>query len=157
MRELIIKSWCDRCEALGNDRAEARHTYTIGIVKGETRPAPRVIELCDSCDAEIDWLPKLVADHSIPLDSKHPAPLAKPLAATYSTDRVECRVCGNTLAKTAILGHVWAKHRPGQTRPVPPTVCPECRTIFENGTGMWMHRSSMHGVTALDEAYKGLI
>jgi len=157
-RELIIKSWCDRCQALGNDRTEARHVYTIGIVKGETRPAPRVIELCDECDAELDWLPKLVADFSIPLDPKHPmAAPAKPPAAPYSGDRVVCRVCDKELAKTAILGHVWAKHRPGQDRPIPPTVCPECRTVFDNGTGMWMHRSAMHGVTALDEAYKGLV
>jgi hypothetical protein len=158
MRELIIRAWCDRCEALGNERTPAEHTYTIGIVKGETRPAPRVIELCDSCDAEIDWLPKLVADHSIPLDPKShhapPTPQRGP-AADLQGDRVICRVCALQLTKSAIVGHVWAKHKPGQQRPPQPAVCPDCREVF--GQGMGMHRSQAHGISALDEAYRGLL
>lgn len=156
MREVIFKSWCDRCESLGEPRQEARNTFTVGIVAGEARPALRVIELCDECAAaEIDVLGKLLGTHSIPVDlTKVKAPAA-PAVSPPETERVECRVCGATLAKSAILGHVWAVHRPGQTRPVPPTVCPECRGVYEGG--MWMHRTKMHGKSALDEAYKGLV
>jgi len=157
MRELIIRAWCDRCESLGNERAPAEHTYTIGIVKGETRPAPRVIELCDACDAEIDWLPKLVADHSIPLDPKHPQAAApqRPPAATQPSDRLECRVCGRALSRSALIGHLWSQHHRKQ-RPPPPSVCPECREVFDM-QGMTMHRVLQHGFSPIDEAYKGLI
>jgi len=157
MRELIIRAWCDRCESLGNERTEAKHTYTIGIVKGETRPAPRVIELCDACDAEIDWLPKLMADHSIPLDPKaKPAAPLQPPAAPLGTDRVMCRVCGRELVKTAIVGHIWSQHRRGEKRPAPPSVCPTCREDFDV-QGMTMHRVLQHGYSPVEAAYEGLL
>jgi phage FluMu protein Com len=156
MRELIIRAWCDRCESLGNERTPAEHTYTIGIVKGETRPAPRVIELCDECDAAIDWLPKLMADFSIPLDPK--APIAKPTtqpAASVPTDRVVCKVCGSEIGKSAIVSHVWAKHKPGQSKPEHPNKCPDCGMV--NATGMGQHRSQAHGWSPLADAYRGLV
>jgi hypothetical protein len=158
MRELIIRAWCDRCESLGNERTEAKHTYSVGIVKGETRPAPRVIELCDECDAAIDWLPKLLADHSNPLDPKArpaAAPQSAP-AATLQGDREICRVCGRELGRSALIGHIWSQHRRGQKRPPPPSVCPECREVFEI-QGMTMHRVLQHGFSPIEDAYKGLL
>ena len=156
MRELIIRAWCDRCESLGNERTEAKHTYSVGIVKGETRPAPRVIELCDGCDAEIDWLPKLLADHSIPLDTKHPQAVAQRApAAPVVGDRVECKVCGRSLTKTAIIGHLWSQHH-RKPRPGPPSVCPECREVFDP-QGMTMNRVLQHGFSPIEDAYRGLL
>jgi hypothetical protein len=153
VRELIVRAWCDRCEALGHSRTEAKHTYTIGIVKGETRPALRVVELCDECDsAEIDVMIKMVADHSIPLEPKAPA---KPIGPALSTDRVECLVCHGTMNRSSLVGHIWSQHRAGEKRPQQPAKCPECHKPFDEGMGM--HRSRIHGWSALDEAYVGLI
>jgi hypothetical protein len=153
MRELIVRAWCDRCEALGHPRTEAEHTYTIGIVKGETRPALRVVELCDECDsAEIDVMIKMVADHSIPLEAKAPAKLAGPY---HNSDRVECLVCHVNISRGSVVGHIWSQHRAGEKRPPQPTKCPECHQPF--GEGMGMHRNRIHGWSALDEAYLGLI
>lgn len=153
-RELIVRSWCDRCQALGQDRAEAKHTYTIGIVRGEARPQLRVIELCDECDAaELDLLTKIVADHSIALEIKPPAKLIP--APGHPTDRIECLVCRGVFNRGSLVGHIWAVHRPGEKRPPQPAKCPECHEAF--GEGMGMHRNRMHGHSSLDDAYQGLI
>lgn len=154
MRELIVRAWCDRCEALGHPRAEAKHTYTIGIVKGETRPALRVIELCDECDStEIDVLAKMVADHSIPLEPKPQQSTGQSSGA--STDRIECLVCHGTLNRGSLVGHIWSQHRANEKRPQQPAKCPDCHKPFAEG--MAMHRNRIHGWSAVDEAYEGLI
>lgn len=160
MKELIIRSWCDRCESLGKLRAEARHTYTVGIVSGETRPALRVIELCDECDAtEIDILSKLLASHSVPLDpkaAKTPAPEPIPQRSRYvPADKLTCKICDRDYHASSLAQHIWAVHRAGEDRPVQPKKCPECGVV--NPTGMGQHRSQAHGWSAVTEAYKGLI
>jgi hypothetical protein len=102
----------------------------------------------------MDWLPKLLADHSIPLDVKHPA-AAKPPDTSYIGDRSECRVCGGSFSKSALVAHVWSKHKPGQHRPEHPSKCPDCGMV--NGSGMGQHRSQAHGWTPLTDAYRGLV
>lgn len=157
MREMIIKAWCDRCEALGQPRTEARHLYTVGIVKGEARPALKVIELCDSCDStEIDMLSKILADHSLPVDRAKLAPAAHTpdQSADYIHPRVECRICGNQISKSSLVSHIWATHRPGETKPSHPARCPDCHLVSPN---MGMHRARAHGWSAIDQAYEGLV
>jgi len=125
----------------------------VGIVKGENRPALRVIELCDECDsAEIDVMIKMVADHSIPLEIKPPA---KPTGPMSATDRVECLVCHGHVNRGSLVGHIWSQHRPGEPRPQQPVKCPDCHKPFTDG--MAMHRNRIHGWSAVDEAYQGLI
>jgi hypothetical protein len=158
MREVIFKAWCDRCESLGQPRTEALHTYSIGIVKGETKPAIRVIELCDACDsAEVDILSKLLATHSIPLDTKSAAIPAAPARHTGGYDpsaKQECRICNRDYSVSSLAQHIWAVHR-GQPKPPPqPTRCPDCGITIP---GMGQHRSQAHGWSAIQEAYKGLI
>lgn len=153
-REVIIASWCDRCDALERKTA-ATHTYTIGIVKGENRPALRVVELCDDHDPMLADLFDLLAKNSIPLDPDALKPAA-PSPAPARRDREECRVCGAEVARSSLITHVWTQHRAGETRPAPPVRCPECRKSIPPA-GMSMHRNRAHGVSALDEAYSGLI
>lgn len=158
MRELVVFNWCDRCESLGHPRTEAKHTYSVGIVPGENRPAVRVIELCDECDAaEVSQLIKLLSTHSIPLDPKaKAAPEPIPQRTKYLPDNKEqCQVCGSDYHKSSIATHIWAIHRPGEARPEHPNKCPECGLV--NPTGMGQHRSQKHGWSAVTEAYKGLI
>jgi hypothetical protein len=156
-RELIIKSWCDRCESKGVLKVPAEHTYTIGFTAGESRPALRVIELCNACDAEIDWVPKLLADNSIPLDAPKitPPTLSDAPPPTQYSNRVACRVCGKTYPTTTIAAHVWGMHRHAESRPKQPNKCPECGVV--RTSGMAQHRTTAHRFSAIDEAYRGLL
>jgi uncharacterized C2H2 Zn-finger protein len=154
---MIIRAWCDRCESLGNDRTEAKHIYSIGMVKGETRPAPRVIELCDECDAAIDWLPKLLADHSLPLDLKHPAVVPTPAAKAPSYDpgsKETCLICDTPYHKSSLAQHIRAVHRNGLVQEQP-LKCPDCGLVKQSGMGQ--HRSQAHGWSAITEAYGDLV
>jgi hypothetical protein len=152
-REIIVAAWCDRCEAAERLKVPATHTYTIGLVRGESRPAPRVIELCDACDPALADVFDLVAKHSIPLDTANPT---KPPEASSPAEFAECLVCGSTMTRGSIVGHVWSQHRPGETKPAQPARCPVCRGSY-SAAGMPMHRARAHGDYALDEAYRGLV
>jgi hypothetical protein len=153
-REVILASWCDRCDALER-KTPATHTYTAGIVKGENRPALRIVELCDEHDPMLADLFDLLAKHSIPLDpaALRPAEPARPAARS---ERQECLVCGEPIAKGSLVVHIWSQHRAGEERPASPARCPECRKPFAP-QGMGIHRNRLHGYSALDEAYAGLI
>jgi len=59
------------------------------------------------------------------------------------------------ISRGSVVGHIWSQHRPGEKRPAQPAKCPECHQAF--GEGMGMHRNRIHGWSALDEAYVGLI
>jgi uncharacterized C2H2 Zn-finger protein len=148
-REIIVASWCDRCQAIDDRKEPATHTYTIGLVKGETRPALKIVELCDAHDPMLADLFDLLAKNSIPLE---PATRAEP------ADDLACRVCGKEFtARSSTVQHVWQVHRPGEPRVgQEPARCPECRESFDPA-GMRAHRSRAHGYTALDRAYDGLL
>jgi len=148
-REIIVASWCDRCQAIDDRKEPATHTYTIGLVKGETRPALKIVELCDAHDPMLADLFDLLAKNAIPLE---PAP-----AKRAPADELACRICGKEFtARTSVTQHVWTVHRPGQTRGGnQPARCPDCREAYEPD-GMRMHRSRSHGYTALDMAYEGI-
>lgn len=158
-REIVRLSWCDRCDA-EDRKTPATHTYTVGLVHGETRPAPRVLELCDEHDPILADVFDLLAKNSIPLDpnAKAAKPAPSPAAAvTYrGGSRIECDVCGVAMARSSLVNHIWSQHRPGETKPEPPRVCPDCRTPFDPA-GMSMHRNKVHGYSAVDEAYAGLV
>ena len=152
-REIIVASWCDRCQAIDDRKEPATHTYTIGLVKGETRPALKIVELCDAHDPMLADLFDLLAKNAIPLEP--PAKRADP------ADDLVCRVCGKEFtARTSTVSHVWNIHRTDTTRAeamqAQPSRCPECREPF-SPEGMRAHRTRAHGWTALDEAYSGLL
>jgi hypothetical protein len=155
-REIIIASWCDRCQAADESaRVPATHTYTLGLVSGETRPELRVLMFCDSCDPVLAEVEDLLRKNSIPLDTGR-TPATKGPADVPGPARIECRVCGETMARSSILQHVWSQHRPGEKRTAQPARCPDCREVFAPA-GMSMHRARAHGWSALDDAYDGLI
>lgn len=146
-REIIVASWCDRCQAIDDRKEPATHTYTIGLVKGETRPALKVVELCDAHDPMLADLFDLLAKNSIPLEPAKKQPASE----------LECRICGREFsARTSIVQHVWQVHRPGEDRlGEQPARCPECGDSY-SPDGMRRHRSRVHGYTALDAAYEGI-
>jgi uncharacterized C2H2 Zn-finger protein len=149
-REIIVASWCDRCQAIDDRKEPATHTYTIGLVKGETRPALKVVELCDAHDPMLADLFDLLAKNSIPLE---PPTAGKRAPA----DDLVCRVCGKEFtARTSTVQHVWQMHRPGEDRGKQPARCPECHEPF-SAPAMSSHRSRSHGFSALDNAYSGLL
>ena len=39
MRELVTNSWCDSCYLEDRTKVAAVHTFTVGAVAGESRPA----------------------------------------------------------------------------------------------------------------------
>lgn len=144
-REVIIAAWCDRCEAQERGKVAATHTYTVGLVKGENRPALRVLELCDGCDPMLADLFDLLAKNTVPLD---------PPPKVVAGDEATCRICGKSLSTVAsVVGHVWSQHR-HSARPPVPARCPECRQAVPS-QGMGNHRK-VHGWSALEEAYEGL-
>lgn len=152
-REVIIASWCDRCDA-DDRKTAATHTYTIGLVKGETRPALKVVELCDEHDPMLADLHDLIAKHSIPFDPKTAAKPA-PVAATSSSHKqAACRICGDVLTTPALLSHIWNVHRKGETRPPVPRICPDCRQPYAP-QGMGVHRNNAHGYSSIEDAYEG--
>jgi hypothetical protein len=154
-REIIIASWCDRCQAADESaRVPATHTYTLGLVSGETRPELRVLMFCDSCDPVLAEVEDLLRKNSIPLDTGRTKPVG-PVAKASDPVSVECLVCGAVLNRSSILSHVWSQHRPGELR-TQPARCPDCRQPFDPA-GMSMHRTKIHGWSALAAAYEGLV
>lgn len=150
-RETVVLRWCDPCMLDGKGRVEATHTYTVGIVEGESRPQLYLLEVCDEHDTAVLDLRKVVTD-SAPVP-----PREQPAAPVRVNPQTECRVCGATISRGGLVGHVWSAHRRGQQRAEPGmTKCPECRQNFDTSLRMHGHRKAEHGRTQLDDAYEGL-
>lgn len=154
-------AFCDLCH-LENERVEAPHTYTIGVVAGENRPALKVLELCDTHDKVATELMALLATIGQPPDLK-----AKPAAANIGRPPLDvprgadgrpqgdCPVCGQTMARNGMVSHIWQAHRP-DTKPPAPTRCPECGERPGSPQAMAQHRRVTHGYDAVADALAGV-
>jgi hypothetical protein len=165
MRELILKVWCDLCAlervSGGLDIAvnvEAKHTYTLGAVQGESRPALKVLELCDTHDKVATDLIELLGQlGQTPELKTKPAPVAPPPVERQGTAKrlVPCPCCRVETGRNTLVAHVWGRHRTDQ-RPDLHGVCPECKLRVDSNTGLSAHRRSSHGFDALVEALAGV-
>jgi hypothetical protein len=152
MREMIMRRWCDVCFAEGQLQQEAAHTFTVGAVVGEARPALKVVETCDVHQKMVaDLMELLNGIGQIPEFKK----AALPAAPVLTHPAVECPICRMDVGRNTLVAHVWNKHRT-DARPPTPKTCPECGERFDNGTGMSAHRRSIHDFDALADALGGV-
>lgn len=159
MKEVIVKAWCDACWLDGEQRTPSAHTYTTGMVGGESsRPQLKVIELCDMHDKiATDFMALLSEVAAVPDFNKPAAPKAAPPPVKYNSGkRVDCPVCHEEFTTGGLVGHIWSLHRPGETRPVMGTVCPDCRAEYDTGQGLGQHRKAEHGWNAIADALSGV-
>lgn len=158
MREMIMRSWCDACYADGELQQEAVKTYTIGIVSGENRPALKLLELCDTHDKIAQDLIHLLSEVGQLPDIKKPVgrPPSEVVHQASSSKIVDCPVCGEGISRGGLVAHIWAQHRPGETKPVYGPACPECRVEYDTGQGLAAHRRAEHGFDAVAEALDGV-
>lgn len=165
MRELILKVWCDICAlervSGGLDiqvNVEAHHTYTIGAVVGESKPALKVLELCDTHNKVATDLIELLGHlGQTPTVAAHPVrpPIHTPEAVEHARRPVPCPACRTEIGRNTMVAHVWARHRTDE-RPDLKGVCPECRLRVDSNTGLSAHRRSAHGYDALEDALAGV-
>lgn len=162
MREVRVLSWCDFCH-LDNEQTEADHTYTLGIVAGENRPALKVLEVCELHSKPITELVALLATIGQTPDLK-PKPAAAKAVGRPKEDAprnaqgqllADCPVCGQTRARNGMVSHIWQAHRP-DPKPQAPTRCPECGERSANTQAMAQHRRVVHGYDALADALSGV-
>lgn len=170
MREVVFLSWCDLCNREGRGRVEATETYTIGIVRGENRPALRVLEVCDGCKLIVTELLAVLAENSAPVDPnvlKGKNGKLKPAVEPSAIEPVElgrltvgesgvCRICNRAMHKSSLITHVWSVHR-REDKPPTPTICPECGETYDKPNAMGAHRARAHKTSALVEAYGDLL
>jgi Drought induced 19 protein (Di19), zinc-binding len=151
MRELIQKVWCDACYQEGAHQVEASHTYTLGIVGGEQRPALKLLELCDTHDKLATELLGLLAGIG-----QLPELKAKKAVAPPSAPRIQiCPACKAEIWGNAMIKHVWDMHRKDE-RPQYHGVCPTCREVQNNAAGLAAHRRMAHDFSALEDALSGV-
>lgn len=133
-------------------RTEATHTYTVGLVAGETKPALKVLELCDRHDKLAGELAGILAGigqtPALPAKVVAPAPTPPPSRPSW-----DCPLCGEHLGRNVAVAHVWNRHR-RDVRPEIPKRCPDCGHPA-TGQGMTAHRRSAHGYDALADALSG--
>lgn len=179
MRELRVMRWCDLCylegkaagggqESLIAVQVEAVESFVASCAVGEDkRPSLKMLDLCERHGKSFRELAELLASSELALPgAREPnSPAAAPGSAKAAMGRppgtgntppnVACPVCKLRLAHGSLLTHIWAKHRPGETRPEQPRHCPECKEQFEP-QGMSLHRKTMHGVDPLIEVLRGV-
>lgn len=167
MRELILKVWCDICAlervSGGLDivvNVEAQHTYTMGAVVGESRPALKVVELCDTHNKVatelIELLNQLGQTPDVAPKQSAPAPARPPSFPTSDNAKrlVPCPCCRVEVARNTMVAHVW-RHRPDK-RPELHLQCPTCRERAANPAGLAAHRRQAHDFDALADALSGV-
>lgn len=155
MREVVMLSWCDGCQLEGALRTEATHTWTVGAVAGESKPALKVLELCDIHNKVIADLMVLLADvGQTPQLAPAPKPLGRP-RIYEPVDLTPCPVCRTELNPGSLIGHVWTHHRKDK-RPPAPKQCPDCGAGFNSAASCGTHRKSVHGFDPLDFALSGV-
>jgi hypothetical protein len=155
MREMKMLRWCDMCWHEGQLQQEATWTYTIGLVANESRPALKLLEVCDTHNkvvvdlaamlAEVGQLPDLPKKVGRPpLEDQHPRRTATP-----------CPVCRVEVAKNTMVAHIWTNHRTDEKPPLP-EICPQCRAHIPSPQGMAQHKRVQHGFDAVADALSGV-
>lgn len=167
MRELILKVWCDICAMeRGEDglqlpmHMEASHTYTIGVVAGEARPALKLLEVCDTHNKVATELIDLLAQVGQTPDMptvKPAARQAQPLSEAQGAAKrlVPCPACRLEVQRNTMVSHVWRHHRK-DSRPDLHLTCPTCREKSANPAGLAAHRRQIHDFDALADALSGV-
>jgi hypothetical protein len=174
MREVItrIDTYCDVCQLEADEREEvvrepATDTFTVGVMIGEGRPTPKVLDLCGPHA-------KIIADLKSLVDQVNQLPGDRPKVATskaapklaavrapgisgpeYWTREVPCEVCHHQVQRNNLIQHIWNNHR-SDRKPATPKVCPECGKGFTSSQGCAAHRRSDHGYDPVAEAYAGV-
>lgn len=174
MREVQIVRWCDHHAKRGEHVASTVERMISIVVTtvpmpGLVRPAPRRLDLCESCDVELtDKLRELLAARGRKSDaapalassSSPPAVLVAPVVVEPSrklTKRErerapwQCPLCELTLTKHAAADHVWVKHVRVKYAPPKGNVCPECGSKHDSVQQVAGHRNRAHGWTRLAE------
>ena len=149
MREVVVMAWCDAC-ALEDAKTAAVSTFTVGIVAGESRPALKLLELCERHN-------KLIVDVQLLLAEVGQAPDVKPAKQPAAVGRglVACPICDKEMTRNGLVGHIWSQHRQ-QERPAPPTTCPDCGQAFSGAAGCGNHRVYTHGWDPVADALSGV-
>jgi hypothetical protein len=156
VREVVVMRWCDACHQ-EDTKTAASSTFTVGIVAGESRPALKLLELCERHEKQIVELQLLLQEvgQTPDVPPRPAAPTADRYARSSASEPVSCPVCGKGMTGAGLLGHVWGQHRTDE-RPDPPKVCPECRLEYNTASGCAVHRRNAHGFDPVAEALSGV-
>jgi len=153
MREMTMNHWCDSCFLEAQTKEPAVHTFTVGACTGESRPALKVLELCERHSKLVLDLQALLAETGqVPEPAKltaRLAPLKKRSALT------PCPVCQGTVPRNTMVAHVWRHHRTDE-RPKTDAKCPTCHEQQRDGAGLAAHRRIAHEYDALADALAGV-
>jgi len=156
MREVVVMRWCDACQQEDMTKTPATSTFTIGAVAGESKPALKVLELCERHEKLITDLQLLLREVG---QQPEMAPTATRAQHSYASsgaaEQVLCPVCQASVTRQALINHVWNRHRT-EGRPEAPKVCPECRVSYPSPAGCGVHRRMAHGYDPLAEALAGV-
>jgi hypothetical protein len=157
MREVKLLTWCDMCWDDGMIQTAAEHSFTIGIVSGESRPALKLLELCETHSKTIVELQELlVGVGQLPELDKKRGPGRPPVSEPVREHPTKsCPVCKRQIKNNILVAHIWQEHRSDE-KPAIPKICPECREQIDTGQGMTQHRKAAHGYDAVADALSGV-
>jgi hypothetical protein len=165
MKEIIIKKWCDMCWLDGEQRTASTQSWTVGILAGENRPIPRVVETCETHGKVIGDLLELTGNlELLPTSGEQASAKVVPntgrpprsVDGEYAGVRMECPACHVEYSKSSLALHIWTRHQHQPGRPPQPTNCPDCGEYLESAGAMGMHRRGVHGYDPIEEALQGL-
>lgn len=150
MREMVMNRWCDSCFLESEAKVLAVSTFTVGACTGESRPALKVLELCERHAKMIQDVQALLA-----VTGQTPELLPKAPVAARPVNMQPCPVCQRETPRNAMVAHVWRHHRTDE-RPNYGVTCPTCHEQQESGAGLASHRRITHGFDALADALSGV-
>ena len=162
MRELQMKTFCDVCRLDSDDddiREPATACYTVGVMQGEGRPVPKVLDLCEDHVGPLEDLLELLSGiDQLPggdVVRKTGAKVAlKAPPAPQNRNESPCAICHGQFSTAGLTQHIWKAHRPDPKPPMPAR-CPECGSRH-GGPGMAAHRRIVHGYSSIDDALSGV-
>lgn len=176
MQELKVLRWCDHCHSEGGALVEATEKYVITIeLPGGRNAQPRTLDLCDTHGKPVRELRDLVTKAGAVLPPKgetskveqpepriasrlpdnFPRVVAKtvsrvePKSAEPEDDRRACPVCGKSVRRVTLNGHLHAVH--GARSVKQPKKCPDCGKRVELERIMAVHRGAIHGYDYIAE------
>lgn len=140
MREVITRSWCDRCHHEGRPGVEASTSPTLTVDNN----GPLELDLCEACGKELlNELVLLLDEYGIPPAG---APARSKAAPRYHPDTRPgwtCPLCQAVVRTGSAVGHLASQHH--LPKPEQPTHCPDCERVYVDGHRMLSHRVRAHG------------